>query len=581
MREKQLSDDGYCYKNLWSGLAEGGLGWKSNKDKEREGGEKVEPFTLDRDQIVTAQWSRAARGYELKITTKERSVIQLDGFPEEDFDRVSKAFKIWYGITVEHKEHALRGWNWGKADFGKAELSFNVQNRPAFEIPYSEIANTNLAGKNEISVEFNLESDQQPQQNGASGYRPATNKHRGRKAAAPRDELVEIRFYIPGTTSKKDVEKDAAESGEEEEEAQDAEGENAASLFHDKLARMAEIGDVAGGTIASFQDVLHLTPRGRFDIDMYETSFRLRGKTYDYKIQYDHIKRFFLLPKTDEVHMLITMGLDPPLRQGQTRYPFIVMQLKLDDEVAIELNLTEEDLTTKYKDKLEAKYEAPIHQVIARAFRGLSGRRVIMPSKDFASHHNLQGVKCSIKANEGTLYPLDKSFMFVPKPATYIQFEQIQSIVMSRVGGAISASRTFDISVVMKNGAGDYTFANINREEQQPLEDFFKAKNLRYKNEMIDDSAGLLKAALDDNDLASSDDEDAPARGSADEDDESPDEDFQADSESDVAEEYDSAHESDGSGSDAGSGGGSDVEMDDAGAASDEEEQRPKKKPKK
>ncbi|RMZ74947.1 hypothetical protein DV737_g5579, partial [Chaetothyriales sp. CBS 132003] len=569
-------------KVIW--LAEGGLGWKSNKDKEREGGDKVEPFTLDRDQILSAQWSRAAKGYELKITTKEQSVIQLDGFPEEDFDRVSKAFKIWYGINVEHKEHALRGWNWGKADFGKAELSFNVQNRPAFEIPYSEIANTNLAGKNEISVEFNLESDLA--HNGVNGYQPATNKHRGRKAAAPRDELVEIRFYIPGTTSKKEVEKDDAQSGEEE-EAQDAEGESAASLFHDKLARMAEIGDVAGGTIASFQDVLHLTPRGRFDIDMYETSFRLRGKTYDYKIQYDHIKRFFLLPKTDEVHMLITMGLDPPLRQGQTRYPFIVMQLKLDDEVAIELNLTEEDLTTKYKDKLEAKYEAPIHQVIARVFRGLSGRRVIMPSKDFASHHNLQGVKCSIKANEGTLYPLDKSFMFVPKPATYIQFEQIQSIVMSRVGGAISASRTFDISVVMKNGGGDYTFANINREEQQPLEDFFKAKNLRYKNEMLDDSAGLLKAALDDNDLASSDDDDAPARGSADDDDESPDEDFQADSESDVAEEYDSAHESDGSGSDAASAGGSDAEMDDAhedaaAAASDQdEEHRPKKKSKK
>ncbi|RMZ83024.1 hypothetical protein DV736_g6619, partial [Chaetothyriales sp. CBS 134916] len=565
-------------------LAEGGLGWKSNKDKEREGGDKAEPFTLDRDQILSAQWSRAAKGYELKITTKEESVIQLDGFPEEDFDRVSKAFKIWYGINVEHKEHALRGWNWGKADFGKAELSFNVQNRPAFEIPYSEIANTNLAGKNEISVEFNLESDLQ--QNGVNGYQPATNKHRGRKAAVPRDELVEIRFYIPGTTSKKEVERDDAESSEEQEEAQDAEGENAASLFHDKLARMAEIGDVAGGTIASFQDVLHLTPRGRFDIDMYETSFRLRGKTYDYKIQYDHIKRFFLLPKTDEVHMLITMGLDPPLRQGQTRYPFIVMQLKLDDEVAIELNLTEEDLTTKYKDKLEAKYEAPIHQVIATVFRGLSGRRVIMPSKDFASHHNLQGVKCSIKANEGTLYPLDKSFMFVPKPATYIQFEQIQSIVMSRVGGAISASRTFDISVVMKNGGGDYTFANINREEQQPLEDFFKAKNLRYKNEMLDDSAGLLKAALDDNDLASSDDDDAPARGSADDDDESPDEDFQADSESDVAEEYDSAHESDGSGSDAASAGGSDIEMaddheDDAAVASDDEEHRPKKKPKK
>lgn len=76
---------------------------------------------------------------------------------------------------------------------------------------------------------------------------------------------------------------------------------------------------------------------------MYESSFRLRGKTYDYKIQYQSIKKFFILPKNDETHTLITMGLDPPLRQGQTRYPFIVMQLKNDEEVSIDLNMTEYD----------------------------------------------------------------------------------------------------------------------------------------------------------------------------------------------------------------------------------------------
>ncbi len=100
---------------------------------------------------------------------------------------------------------------------------------------------------------------------------------------------------------------------------------------------------------------------------------------------------------------------------------------------------------------------------------------------------------------------------------------------------------------------------------------------------MLDDSATLLAArGLDMQELASSDDEaPAGARGSADEDEESVDEDFHADSDSDVAEEYDSAHESSGSGS-GGSDAGSDAEMDDAdaGRASDEEETRPKKKAK-
>ncbi|OQU95908.1 hypothetical protein CLAIMM_02064 [Cladophialophora immunda] len=545
-------------------LAESGLGWKPSGTSE--------PFTLDSNQIGAAQWSRAAKGYELKIITRDAAVIQLDGFEQDDFDRVSKAFKIWYGINVENKEHALRGWNWGKAEFGRAELAFNVQNRPAFEIPYSEISNTNLAGKNEIAVEFNMGPD--GAQNGANGHKPGSTKNQGHKAAAGRDELVEMRFYIPGTVSKKEV------NGEEGSGADEEEEQNAANLFYETLMDKAEIGDVAGATFATFQDILHLTPRGRFDIDMYEHSFRLRGKTYDYKIQYQSIKKFFILPKNDEMHTLITLGLDPPLRQGQTRYPFIVMQLKLDDEVNLDLNMTEELLETKYKDKLDAHYEAPIHHVIAKVFKGLSGKKIIMPSKDFVSHHNMNGVKCSIKANEGLLFCLDKSFMFVPKPATYVPIDSIQSITMSRVGGALAASRTFDITMTLKNGQGEHQFSNINREEQQPLEAFFQAKGIRFKNEMLDDSSALLKAALDDQDLASSDEEDDAGvnRGSADEDDESPDEDFQDESESDVAEEYDSAHESDGSDA------GSDADMadadDDAAGASedDEEEERPPKK---
>ncbi|KAL4803218.1 hypothetical protein BDV18DRAFT_145391 [Aspergillus unguis] len=555
-------------------LAETGLGWRP-----AGGGDT---FTLDSSNIGAAQWSRAAKGFELKILSRSSGVIQLDGFDQEDFERLTKAFKIWYGINVESKERALRGWNWGKAEFTKAELAFNVQNRPAFEVPYSEISNTNLAGKNEVAVELSLSNDA-----GDAASKPAgATQNRGRKAAAGPDELVEMRFYIPGTAVKTEngiKEEDPDEKEGDEEGGEEREEQNAANLFYELLMEKAEIGDVAGDTFATFLDVLHLTPRGRFDIDMYEASFRLRGKTYDYKIQYSSIKKFFLLPKNDDTHTLIVLGLEPPLRQGQTRYPFLVMQLKLDEEISLELNMTDELLESRYKDKLETRYEEPIHQVITKVFRGLSGKKVIMPSKDFVSHHGHSGVKCSIKANEGLLYFLDKSLIFVPKPATYIQLENVAVVTMSRVGGAISASRTFDITVSLKAGMGEHQFSNINREEQKSLEEFFKAKNIRVKNEMSDDTNALIAAALDNDDMMSSDDEAGarPDRGSADEDSDSPDEDFHADSDSDVAEEFDSAHES--------SGSGSDAEMDDAsdaGGDDDEdadmsaEDERPKKKSK-
>jgi len=126
--------------------------------------------------------------------------------------------------------------------------------------------------------------------------------------------------------------------------------------------------------------------RGRFDIDMYDGSFRLRGKTYDYKIQYDAIKKFMVLPKPDDLHFMLCIGLDPPLRQGQTRYPFVVMQFKKDEEVTLDLNITEEELNGKHKDKLQSHYENPLHQVVTYIFKGLANKKVTAPAKDFQTY---------------------------------------------------------------------------------------------------------------------------------------------------------------------------------------------------
>lgn len=145
-------------------------------------------------------------------------------------------------------------------------MSFSVQNRPAFEFPYSEVSNTNLAGKNEVAVEFALPSDTAV--NGANGQPEGSTKNRGRKAAAGRDELVEMRFYIPGTVVKAEKgEGEGEEEAEDEEKAADGEGpeeQNAANLFYETLLDKAEIGEVAGDTFATFLDVLHLTPRSGF-----------------------------------------------------------------------------------------------------------------------------------------------------------------------------------------------------------------------------------------------------------------------------------------------------------------------------
>lgn len=73
------------------------------------------------------------------------------------------------------------------------------------------------------------------------------------------------------------------------------------------IKEKAELGEVSGNMIINFEEVLVLTPRGRYDVDMFPDFLRLRGKTYDYKINYAGISKLFLLPKDDQ-HVLFIVS---------------------------------------------------------------------------------------------------------------------------------------------------------------------------------------------------------------------------------------------------------------------------------
>lgn len=534
-------------------IADSGLGWKSGNTGGSAANQAKQPFLLPATELSTVQWSRGCRGLELKINTKNQGVVQLDGFAPDDFNLIKNDFHRRFNVQVEPKEHSLRGWNWGKTDLARNEMVFALNGKPAFEIPYARINNTNLTSKNEVAIEFNIQDE---------NYQPAG------------DELVEMRFYVPGTVinesedgivgDQDNVKKEGENSlkqedadgvkqeGEEKEIDMVREEKTAAEAFHEELKEKADIGEVSGDSIVSFQDVFFATPRGRYDIDIYKNSIRLRGKTYEYKLQHRQIQRIVSLPKADDIHHLIVLSIEPPLRQGQTTYPFLVLQFQKDEETEVQLNLEDEDFEANYKDKLRKQYDAKTHIVISHVLKGLTGRRVIVPG-EYKSKYDQCAVSCSYKANEGYLYPLDNAFFFLTKPTLYIPFMDVSSVNISRAGQASTSSRTFDLEVTLRGNRGTTTFANISKEEQQLLEQFLKSKNLRVKNE-DKEAQERLQSAL------GSDSEDADINmGSAAEDEESADEEFRASSEDDdVAEEYNS----------------------DASSSGDEEESRPSKKAK-
>lgn len=128
------------------------------------------------------------------------------------------------------------------------EIAFQVQGKPSFEVPLSWVANSNIAGKNEVALEFN----------------PPPKVKGGSATARVPDELVEMRFYVPGKSVKKGGEGgDEAEDAEDEEVEVDEDGNevSAAEAMHNLIKERADIGQVVGDSIVVFEDVLVLTPR--------------------------------------------------------------------------------------------------------------------------------------------------------------------------------------------------------------------------------------------------------------------------------------------------------------------------------
>lgn len=496
-------------------IADSGLGWKAQSMPGSTS--KSTPFLLPSDEISSCYWSRGSRGYELRIDTKNKGVAILDGFDERDSIGLKHELSKNFNVQLEVKEHALRGWNWGKIQMARNELIFNVANKPAYEIPYKEIANANLSGRNEVSVEMDLlKKDNAIETTG--------------------DELVEIKFYIPGNVDAGD-EMDIDAPKDENKDNNENEGKPAktktkAEIFVDELKSKADITQVVGEIIVSFSEVLFLTPRGRYDIDMYDNFLRLRGKTYDYKLQYTQIQRIFSLPKLDGMHHLIVLQVNPPLRQGQTKYSFLTLQFDEQEEIEVELNLSDSEYDEKYKGKINRSYSSSTYLVLSNLFKGFTERKVILPGS-YQSKDELPGISCSLKANEGHLYALEKCALFLTKPTVLIPYSEVGTITFSRVGQG-SAQKTFDMEISTINGGPTHNFGNIDRAEQPLLESYFRSKNLKVRNDEKIAREMLANAMVDS-------DGDADL-GSADED-ESPDEDFDggsASDDSDVDEEYDS-----------------------------------------
>ena len=299
---------------------------------------------------------------------------------------------------------------------------------------------------------------------------------------------VSIRMYIPPDPDTDTADKTAS---------------TAAEILQQEIMATANIRKTTGDVLVSFsQDKgTFLTPRGRYAIELYDVSLRMRGQKYDYKIKYDDINRLFLLPKPDEVHMAFVIALDKPIRQGQQRYHCLVLQVsKEQDEVTV--NLDEDTLQKEYDGELQPVMRGALSNLIAKTFKIIAQKKVFIPGK-FANANQQACVKCAVRANEGFLYPLEKQFVFIHKPAILVRFNEVESVEFQRYAGGQGSTRNFDLCVNLKNsvtgGGGtagqvkEYIFSGIDRSDYAGLYNFLSSKKIAIKN---------LEGGLNDNPTA-------------------------------------------------------------------------------
>jgi len=395
-----------------------------------KGGKSGSKNEVDANQMEMVSWQRMAGTWGIRIFTKDGSLQRFAGFKDAERERLAKFFKQNYSLDMLDRELSVKGWNYGTANFKGGVLGFEVGNKEAFEIPLSYV-NQCLPGKNEVTLEFHNNDD----------------------AAVM---LSEMRFHIPQSNL--------------------AGADDPVEAFKEQVMKKASVVTTAGDAIAIFSEIHCLSPRGRYDIKVFPTFFHLHGKTFDYKISLSNVIRLFMLPHKDQRQMHFVVNVDPPIKQGQTRYHYLVFNFKLDDEVEIELPFTEEELQEKYDGKLEKEMSGETYKVVSKVLKVVTGKKITEP-KDFSSHYRQPVVTCSHKAASGFLYPLERGLIFVYKPPIFLRYDELRSVSFERSGGS---TRSFDINAVTRNDIS-YTFSSIEKDEYTKLYEYLKSKKVSVR----------------------------------------------------------------------------------------------------
>lgn len=321
-----------------------------------------------------AEWIEAGRGAALRITLKTGQVVVLDQFKRTDRDAVAAALTESTSTDLADGQVGASGRNFGTVAIGSSTMDLvDQRGRRMASLPLSAVAQVMAPTSHEIEVQLQ-EDDTLEREDEA---------------------LVEMRLFFPPGHGELDSADKAAQDGAVTSaalasgRAEPLEGEDSASgtpaeRVRARLISAAGIHGAVGEAAAEFPERVgaFLAPRGRYAVEVYPTFLRLVGKSNEFKVTHAKISRMFYLPRPGAAkdedgnplpdRFYFVISLQDPLRQGQQRYPHLVMNLTTD-QFECRLNCTPERLRDL---KLPAVVSDALPMTIAKVLKAFTGKKL-------------------------------------------------------------------------------------------------------------------------------------------------------------------------------------------------------------
>eukprot|EP00759_Apiculatamorpha_spiralis_P054386 PhF_6_TR6922/c0_g1_i5/m.10102/K09272/SSRP1; structure-specific recognition protein 1 len=311
---------------------------------------------------------------------------------------------------------SLSGRNWGSIDIGDTAVSLlGDDGKPIITVPYVNMLSCSSA-RGDVTISL-MDSSSNSNNGGTSEGGAATP--------------VEVRFAIPnkarGLSNYEDPSKTFVQ------------------LVQDKITSLNPSGGATsrgggGGdvkddgtsvTVAQFDNIHFSAPSGEFNLTFTTTLMKMYDvkKQQTYVIPLSSVTCMFLLPFPTPGRKYLSIALTVPLRVGSTSYPQVVMVFDDDEVFAPESPYvplaTADQITSLLSDPpglVTSSMVGPFNEVMVKFLKVLTKKKLIGQGS-FRSSSGSPSVKCVFKGQTGYLYFLEKSLLFLHRPATYLKVE--------------------------------------------------------------------------------------------------------------------------------------------------------------